>query len=42
MYALIPALSLAFATFGLSVAYEGEIYLQNIKGAFKNYLKVIT
>lgn len=39
MYALIPALSLAFATFGLSVAYEGEIYLQNIKGAFKKLFK---
>ncbi|SQG91696.1 Uncharacterised protein [Legionella pneumophila subsp. pascullei] len=44
MYALLPALPLAFAGFVLSVAYEGEIYLQNIKGAlnklFKfNYLK---
>lgn len=39
MYALIPALSVAFATFGLSVAYEGEIYLQNIKGAFKKLFK---
>lgn len=44
MYALLPALPLAFAGFALSVAYEGEIYLQNIKGAlnklFKfNYLK---
>ncbi|KGP64317.1 membrane protein [Legionella norrlandica] len=44
MYALLPALPLAFAAFGLSVAYEGEIYLQNIKGAFNklfklNYLK---
>lgn len=44
MYALIPALPLAFAAFALSVSYEGEIYLQNIKGAlnklFKNdYLK---
>lgn len=39
MYALIPSLSLAFATFGLSVAYEGEIYLQNIKGAFKKLFK---
>lgn len=39
MYALYPALYLAFATFGLSVAYEGEIYLQNIKGAFKKLFK---
>lgn len=39
MYALLPVLSLAFATFGLSVAYEGEIYLQNIKGALKKLLK---
>lgn len=44
MYALLPALPLAFAAFALSVTYEGEIYLQNIKGAlnklFKfNYLK---
>ncbi|WP_392538676.1 hypothetical protein [Legionella sp. 227] len=39
MYALYPALFLAFATFGLSVAYEGEIYLQNIKGAFKKLFK---
>lgn len=44
MYALVPVLPLAFIAFGLSVAYEGEIYLQNIKGAlnklFKNnYLK---
>ena len=39
MYALIPALSLAFAAFGLSVAYEGEIYLQNIKGALGKLLK---
>ncbi|KTD11568.1 hypothetical protein Lgra_1026 [Legionella gratiana] len=39
MYALIPALSVACATFGLSVAYEGEIYLQNIKGAFKKLFK---
>ncbi|MFI4918548.1 MAG: hypothetical protein ACHP65_03230 [Legionellales bacterium] len=44
MYAFVPMLPLAFAGFGLSVAYEGEIYLQNIKGAFNklfksNYLK---
>lgn len=42
MYALYPILPLAFAAFGLSVAYEGEVYLQNIKGAFKKYLKAIT
>lgn len=39
MYAIVPSLSLAFATFGLSVAYEGEIYLQNIKGAFNKLFK---
>lgn len=44
MYALYPLLLPAIATFFLSTAYEGEIYLQNIKGAlsklFKsNYLK---
>ncbi len=39
MYALYPALSLAFAAFGLSVAYEGEVYLQNIKGSFKKLFK---
>lgn len=39
MYALLPLLPLAFATFGLSVAYEGEIYLQNIKGALNKLLK---
>ncbi|STX27601.1 Uncharacterised protein [Legionella beliardensis] len=39
MYALMPLLPLAFASFGLSVAYEGEIYLQNIKGAFKKLFK---
>ena len=44
MFALLPVLPLAFATFALSVAYEGEIYLQNIKGALnklfkRNYLK---
>lgn len=33
MYALWPALSFAGASFVLSVAYEGEIYLQNIRGA---------
>ncbi|WP_133127600.1 hypothetical protein [Legionella nagasakiensis] len=39
MYALWPVLPLAFATFGLSVAYEGEIYLQNIKGALNKLFK---
>ncbi|MGL5741936.1 MAG: hypothetical protein ACRCXC_05005 [Legionella sp.] len=39
MYALFPVLSLSFAAFGLSVAYEGEIYLQNIKGSFKKLFK---
>lgn len=39
MYALLPMLSLAFAAFGLSVAYEGEIYLQNIRGALNKLLK---
>ncbi|BCA96967.1 hypothetical protein TUM19329_33280 [Legionella antarctica] len=39
MFALFPVLPLAFAAFGLSVAYEGEIYLQNIKGALKKLLK---
>ena len=31
MYILVPMFPVAFAAFGLSVAYEGEIYLQNIK-----------
>ncbi|PWY56625.1 hypothetical protein DGG96_05750 [Legionella qingyii] len=39
MYALYPALYLAFAAFGLSVAYEGEVYLQNLKGSFKKLFK---
>ncbi len=44
MFALWPIIPLALGAFALSVAYEGEIYLQNIKGAlsklFKpNYLK---
>lgn len=39
MFALIPILPLAFAAFGLSVAYEGEIYLQNIKGALNKLFK---
>lgn len=39
MYAMFPILGLAFAVFGLSVAYEGEIYLQNIKGALTKIFK---
>lgn len=39
MFALTPVLSLAIAAFVLSVAYEGEIYLQNLKGAFKKLMK---
>lgn len=39
MYALFPILGLAFAVFGLSVLYEGEIYLQNIKGALTKLFK---
>lgn len=39
MYALFPVLPLACAAFGLSVAYEGEIYLQNIKGALNKIFK---
>jgi hypothetical protein len=35
MYALAPMLPMAFAAFFLSVTYEGEIYLQNIKSALK-------
>lgn len=37
--AIWPILPLAFAGFVLSVAYEGEIYLQNIKGALKKLFK---
>ena len=39
MLALSPLLPLAFAAFALSVAYEGEIYLQNIKGALNKLFK---
>lgn len=39
MYALIPVLPLAVAAFALSAGYEGEIYLQNIKGALNKLLK---
>ncbi len=37
--AIWPILPLAFAGFVLSVAYEGEIYLQNIKGSLKKLFK---
>ncbi|MFI4963114.1 MAG: hypothetical protein ACHP6H_04570, partial [Legionellales bacterium] len=39
MYAMIPILPLALAAFGLAVAYEGEIYLQNIKSVLKKLFK---
>ncbi|MDI9819054.1 MULTISPECIES: hypothetical protein [unclassified Legionella] len=45
MFVLWPILPLALGSFVLSVAYEGEIYLQNIKGALnklffkREYLK---
>ena len=39
MYALYPVLAFASATFALSVAYEGEIYLQNLKGALNKLFK---
>ncbi|KTD76311.1 hypothetical protein [Legionella waltersii] len=39
MYALMPLLPLAFGAFALSVGYEGEIYLQNIKGALNKLFK---
>ena len=38
MFASIPVLPLAFAAFGLSVSYEGEVYLQNIKGSFQKII----
>ncbi len=37
--AIWPILPLAFAGFVLSVAYEGEIYLQNIRGSLKKLFK---
>lgn len=40
MFALWPVLPLAFVSFILSVAYEGEIYLQNIKGALTKLLRL--
>ncbi|ASQ44821.1 hypothetical protein [Legionella clemsonensis] len=45
MFVLSPVVSLALGAFVLSVAYEGEIYLQNIRGALnklffkRDYLK---
>lgn len=39
MFALWPILPLALSAFVLSVAYEGEIYLQNLKGALKKLFK---
>lgn len=39
MFALVPVLPFAIATFVLSVAYEAEIYLQNIKGALGKLFK---
>ena len=39
MFALWPVLAPALAAFALSVAYEGEIYLQNIKGAWNKLFK---
>lgn len=39
MYALAPLLPLALGAFALSVGYEGEIYLQNIKGALNKLFK---
>ncbi|ARG96368.1 hypothetical protein [Legionella micdadei] len=38
MFTIVPLLSLAIGSFVLSVAYEGEIYLQNIKGALNKLL----
>ena len=39
MFVMWPVLPIAFAAFGLSVAYEGEVYLQNIKGAWSKLFK---
>lgn len=39
MYALLPLLPLAFATFALSVAYEGTIYKKNTEDALNKLLK---
>lgn len=39
MFSLWPILPLAFSAFVLSIAYEGEIYLQNLKGALNKLFK---
>ncbi|CDZ75962.1 hypothetical protein BN59_00224 [Legionella massiliensis] len=39
MFTLAPILGLAIGSLILSVAYEGEIYLQNIKGALNKLFK---
>ncbi|TAL59339.1 MAG: hypothetical protein EPN84_11395, partial [Legionella sp.] len=39
MYALYASVSLSFASLGLSVIYEGEIYLQNISNAYNKFFK---
>ncbi|MBA2657508.1 MAG: hypothetical protein H0U70_11105 [Tatlockia sp.] len=39
MYAIVPIIALALSCFVLSVAYDGEIYLQNIKGALAKLFK---
>ncbi|MFA5958953.1 MAG: hypothetical protein WC785_00370 [Tatlockia sp.] len=39
MYTLFPIVLLATAAFILSVGYEGEIYLQNLKGAYEKLVK---
>ncbi len=39
MYALVPLVPLAVLSFVLSVAYEGEIYLQNLTQAVKKLFK---
>jgi hypothetical protein len=39
MFTLMPMLGLAIGSFGLSAAYEFDIYLQNIKGALNKLFK---
>lgn len=39
VYVFLPVLPFAFAAFALSVAYEGEIYWQNITGAMNKLFK---
>ena len=39
LFAIWPVVSFAAIAFGLSVAYEGEIYYQNIKGALDKLFK---